>query len=113
MGETEKNLSEVFDRAESFNGVLFSDEADALLGERKQVSGSNDRNTNIDTGFLLQRMEEFAGIAILASNLRQKLDRAFVRRMRFIVEFPFPAKSRRKRPWGMVWRWFRRIPGKS
>ena len=105
IGETEKNLDRIFREAEYSNAILFFDEADALSGNQKQVSDAHDRYTNIETGYLLQRMEEYMGIAILATNLRRGLDRAFVRRMRFVVEFPFP----NHKPWDMVWRCFWRV----
>lgn len=113
VGETEKNLEKIFDSAESFNAILFFDEADALFGKRTQVSDAHDRYTNIEIGYLLQSMEEYTGIAILATNSRRSLDKAFVRRMRFVVEFPCPANERRKKLWDMVWRWFRRILKKA
>jgi SpoVK/Ycf46/Vps4 family AAA+-type ATPase len=113
IGETEKNLTKIFDSAESFNAVLFFDEADALFGKRSEVKDSHDHYANIEINYLLQRMEEYRGIAILATNLRQSLDKAFLRRIRFVVEFPFPANERRKKLWDMVWRWFRRILKKA
>ena len=105
IGETQKNLMKIFDSAETSNAILFFDEADALSGNQKQVSDAHDRYTNIVTGYLLQRMEEYMGIAIFDTNLRRGLDRAFVRRMRFVVEFPFP----NHKPWDMVWRCFWRV----
>ncbi len=113
VGETEKNLKKIFDSAEISNAILFFDEADALFGKRTRVSDAHDRYTNIETGYLLQRMEEYTSIAIVATNLRQNLDKAFVRRMRFVVEFPLPGNERRKKPWEMVWRWFRRVLRKA
>jgi SpoVK/Ycf46/Vps4 family AAA+-type ATPase len=112
IGETEKNLEKIFDSAESFNAILFFDEADALFGKRSEVKDSHDRYANIEINYFLQRMEEYRGIAILATNLRQSLDKAFLRRMQFVVEFPFPANERREKLWDMVWRWFRRILNK-
>jgi hypothetical protein len=99
IGETEKNLSRVFDDAESARAILFFDEADALFGKRSEVKDAHDRYANIEVGYLLQRMDEFDGTAILATNLRQNLDEAFTRRIRFIVEFPFPDEEQRYHIW--------------
>ena len=99
IGETEKNLSRIFQEAESANAILFFDEADALFGKRTEVSDSHDRYANIEISYLLQKMEEYDGVVILASNLRQNIDDAFVRRIRFIVEFPFPDEESRRRIW--------------
>ena len=93
IGETEKNLRHVFDEAEATHAILFFDEADALFGKRSEVKDAHDRYANIEVGYLLQKMEEFEGIAILATNVRRNLDEAFVRRLRFIVEFRFPTKT--------------------
>jgi SpoVK/Ycf46/Vps4 family AAA+-type ATPase len=109
IGETEKNLSRLLASAETSEAVLLFDEADSLFGKRTEVSDAHDRYANIETAYLLQKMEEFTGIAILATNLRQNLDEAFIRRMRFDVEFPSPADKRRGKLWNLVWRWFRRI----
>ena len=87
IGETEKNLNKIFDLPESLNAILFFDEADALFGKRSEVKDSHDRYANIEINYLLQRMEEYRGIAILATNY-QGLDKAFLRRMRFVVKFP-------------------------
>jgi len=96
IGETEKNLKKVFDAAERSGAILFFDEADALFGKRTEVKDSHDRYANIEVNYLLQRMEEYRGLAILATNRKSFLDQAFMRRIRFIVDFPFPdAKSRR------------------
>jgi len=103
IGETEKNLSRIFDEAETSNAILFFDEADALFGKRSEVKDSHDRYANIETGYLLQRMEEHEGIVILASNFRKNMDEAFVRRLHFTVEFPFPAEEDRSRIWESVW----------
>jgi SpoVK/Ycf46/Vps4 family AAA+-type ATPase len=113
IGETEKNLRKIFDSAESLNVILFFDEADALFGTRIQVSDAHDRFTDTETGYLLQRLEEHSGIVILAANLRQSLDKAFVHRMQFVVEFPSSANERRKKPWDIVWRWFRKVLRKA
>ncbi len=99
IGETEKNLAAVFDAAERSNAVLFCDEADALFGKRTKVSDSHDRYANIETSYLLQRMEEHQGIVVLATNLRQNMDEAFTRRLQFVIEFPFPDRLQRVRIW--------------
>jgi AAA+ superfamily predicted ATPase len=103
IGETEKNLSRVFDEAETSNSVLFFDEADALFGKRSEVRDSHDRYANVEVGYLLQRMEDYQGIAILATNLRKNMDDAFERRLRFTVEFPFPDEQDRHRIWERIW----------
>src|SRR5262249_47748720 len=90
VGETEKNLSRIFEEAETSNAILFFDEADALFGKRTKISDAHDRYANIETSYLLQRMEAYEGIVVLATNLRENMDEAFTRRIRFIVEFPFP-----------------------
>ncbi|MEZ4727616.1 MAG: AAA family ATPase [Caldilineaceae bacterium] len=99
IGETEKNLQRIFQEAERSNAILFFDEADALFGRRTAVGDAHDRYANIEVSYLLQRMEEYAGLIILASNLRENMDDAFVRRLRFIVEFPFPDQASRRRIW--------------
>jgi hypothetical protein len=99
IGETEKNLAKIFREAAAANAILFFDEADALFGKRTEVSDAHDRYANIETSYLLQKMEEFEGVAILASNLRENMDPAFVRRLRFIIEFPFPDEASRLRIW--------------
>jgi AAA+ superfamily predicted ATPase len=99
IGETEKNLDRVFRAAENATVVLFFDEADALFGKRSEVRDSHDRYANIEIAYLLQKMDEYEGVAILATNLRQNLDEAFVRRLQFVVEFPFPAEDYRRRIW--------------
>ena len=102
IGETEKNLRRVFDAAEASGAILFFDEADALFGTRTEVRDSHDRYANLEINYLLQRMEDYAGLAILATNRRSALDGAFVRRLRFIVEFPFPGGGDRRRIWERV-----------
>jgi AAA+ superfamily predicted ATPase len=102
IGETEKNLDRIFREAHQSNAVLFFDEADALFGKRSEVKDAHDRYANIEIGYLLQKIEEFDGIAILATNLRQNMDEAFVRRMRVIIEFPFPDEEYRRRIWESV-----------
>ncbi|MEO8368712.1 MAG: ATP-binding protein [Candidatus Solibacter sp.] len=99
IGESEKNLRRVFDAAEDGGAILFFDEADALFGKRSEVKDSHDRYANIEVNYLLQRMEAFSGLAILATNMKSALDPAFVRRLRFIVNFAFPSAVDRKRMW--------------
>jgi len=103
IGETEKNLRQLFDQAAAAHAILFFDEADALLGKRSAVKDAHDRYANTEIAYLLQKMEEYEGIAILATNLRQNIDEAFTRRLRFIVEFPFPEDEDRLRIWSTVW----------
>ena len=103
IGETEKNLDRVFAAAESSNAILFFDEADALFGKRSEVRDSHDRYANVEVSYLLQKMEEYEGVAILASNLRQHLDQAFLRRLAFTVHFPFPDEDSRRRIWEGSW----------
>ena len=93
IGETEKRLKQVFDACERSNVLLFFDEADALFGQRSQVKDAHDRYANIQIDYLLQRMEQFNGIAILATNRKGDLDKAFLRRIRFIVDFMQPGPS--------------------
>jgi hypothetical protein len=99
IGETEKNLKQLFDVAEEGGVMLLFDEADALFGKRSEVRDSHDRYANIEVGYLLQRMEAFAGLAILTTNLKASLDKAFQRRLRFIVHFPFPDARQREQIW--------------
>ncbi|MCC6235429.1 MAG: ATP-binding protein [Verrucomicrobiales bacterium] len=99
IGETEKNLAAVFDAAERAQAVLFFDEADALFGKRTEVSDAHDRYANLETAYLLARLERFEGLAILATNLRQNLDPAFLRRLEFVVEFDEPDRAERQRLW--------------
>lgn len=99
IGETEKNLDRIFTEATTSNAILFFDEADAIFGKRSEVKDSHDRYANIETGYLLQRMESFEGVVILATNLRANLDDAFIRRLHFIIEFPFPEPPDRERIW--------------
>ena len=103
IGETEKNLDRVFASAENANAVLFFDEADALFGKRSEVKDAHDRYANIEISYLLQKMEQFDGLAILATNLKQNLDDAFVRRLTFSVNFSFPEESERHRLWEALW----------
>ena len=99
IGETEKNLAKIFHEAEASNAILFFDEADALFGKRTKISDAHDRYANIETSYLLQRVEAYEGIVILATNLRENMDEAFTRRIRFIVDFPFPDVASRKLIW--------------
>jgi AAA+ superfamily predicted ATPase len=99
IGETEKNLGRIFDEAETASAILFFDEADALFGKRSEVKDAHDRYANVETSYLLQRMEEFDGISILATNLRRNMDDAFVRRIAFVVQFPLPEEPERLRIW--------------
>ncbi len=99
IGETEKNLERVFRAAEALNVVLFFDEADALFGSRSEVKDARDRYANQEVSYLLQRMEHFDGITVLATNLRGNLDPAFSRRMHFIIHFPDPDEATRRRLW--------------
>lgn len=109
IGETEKNLSALFDAAKINNVVLFFDEADSLFGKRTGVIDAHDRYANIEVSYLLQRIEEYEGTVILATNMRNNLDEAFIRRIHYVVEFPFPTNEWRHKLWGVVWRWSRRI----
>jgi hypothetical protein len=99
IGETEKNLRRLFDAAEDGGAILFFDEADALFGKRSEVKDSHDRYANIEINYLLQRIEAYRGLAILATNMKSALDVAFMRRLRFIVNFPFPSAKERKLIW--------------
>ncbi|MBI3900063.1 MAG: ATP-binding protein [Gammaproteobacteria bacterium] len=99
IGETEKNLRKLFDAAEDGGAILFFDEADALFGKRSEVKDSHDRYANIEINYLLQRMEAYRGLAILATNMKAALDGAFLRRLRFIVNFAFPGVAERKAIW--------------
>jgi len=99
IGETEKALARIFEEAESGHGILLFDEADALFGKRSDVKDAHDRYANVEVAYLLQRMEAFEGVSILTTNLRSNMDSAFVRRIRFIVEFPVPDRAARRRLW--------------
>jgi hypothetical protein len=103
IGETEKNLERIFNAAANANAILFFDEADALFGKRSEVKDSHDRYANIEISYLLQKMEMYEGIAILATNLRQNLDDAFMRRLAYTIHFPFPEEQERLRIWQQVW----------
>ncbi|MGB7924463.1 MAG: ATP-binding protein, partial [Pyrinomonadaceae bacterium] len=99
IGETEKNLSAVFDTAERAQAVLFFDEADALFGKRTEVSDAHDRYANLETAYLLARLENFEGLAVLATNLRRNIDPAFLRRLEFVVDFEEPDREERHALW--------------
>ena len=103
IGETEQNLDRIFTAAQDANAILFFDEADALFGKRSEVKDAHDRYANLEISYLLQKMEQYEGVTILASNLRQNLDEAFVRRLAFIVHFAFPDEAQRRRLWQGVW----------
>ena len=102
IGETEKNLKQIFDAADEGGVLLLFDEADALFGKRGEVRDSHDRYANIEVGYLLQRMESYQGLAILTTNLKSSLDRAFQRRLRFTITFPFPDSAQREVIWSKV-----------
>jgi len=102
IGETEKNLRRVFDAAEDSGAILFFDEADALFGKRSEVKDSHDRYANIEVSYLLQRMEAYRGLAVLATNLKGAVDAAFLRRIRFVINFPFPDLVQRAEIWRRV-----------
>jgi hypothetical protein len=102
IGETEKNLRQVFDAAEESGAILLFDEADALFGKRSEVKDSHDRYANIEVSYLLQRMETYRGLAILTTNIKSALDAAFLRRIRFIVQFPFPDSTQRTEIWRRI-----------
>ena len=103
IGETEKNLRRLFDAAEGGGAILFFDEADALFGKRSEVRDSHDRYANIETSYLLQRVESFRGLAILSTNMRGALDAAFLRRLRFVINFPYPGPAQRREIWTRAW----------
>lgn len=102
IGETEKNLRRVFDAAEAGGAILLFDEADALFGKRSEIKDSHDRYANIEVSYLLQRMETYRGLAILTTNMHEALDPAFLRRLRFVVQFPFPDASQRAEIWKRI-----------
>ena len=102
VGETERNLKRVFDAAEATSSILVFEEADALFGKRTEVRESHDRYANIEVSYLLQRMESYRGLAILTTNMRSHLDQAFLRRLRFVVDFPFPGEVERRAIWQLA-----------
>ena len=101
LGETEKNLAAAFAAAERTQAVLLLDEADALFGTRTVISDAHDRYANLETAYLLQRLDRFEGIAVLTTNLRANIDAAFLRRMDFVVEFPLPDAAARAELWAL------------
>ncbi len=103
IGETEKNLEGIFREAHASNAILFFDEADALFGKRSEVKDAHDRYANIEIAYLLQRMEDYDGVVIMATNLKKNLDEAFVRRIQYIVDFPFPEAPDREIIWTSIW----------
>ncbi|WP_414523929.1 AAA family ATPase [Umezakia ovalisporum] len=102
IGETEKNLNQIFTAATYANAILLFDEADALFGKRSEVKDAHDRYANLEISYLLQKMEEYEGITILTTNLRMNMDDAFVRRLRFIIDFPFPNEKQRHQIWQKI-----------
>ena len=102
IGETEKNLDKIFRAAACSNAILFFDEADALFGKRSEVKDAHDRYSNIETAYLLQKLEEYQGVVFLASNLSRNIDSAFSRRLNFVVDFPLPDKRDRERLWHLM-----------
>ncbi len=103
IGETEKNLSRIFDAADAGDAVLFFDEADALFGRRSEVRDAHDRYANLEVSYLLQRIEAHGGVVMLSTNLRKNIDEAFLRRLHHVVEFPMPAAADRRRLWARAW----------
>ncbi|MGB1015080.1 MAG: ATP-binding protein, partial [Nannocystaceae bacterium] len=103
IGETEKHLEKVFAEAEAADAALLFDEADALFGKRGEIQAADDRYANIEVGYLLQRIEAFPGLMILATNLRRNMDQAFLRRLQVIVEFPLPDQASRTQIWASIW----------
>ncbi len=102
IGETEKNLDRVFEAAHGSNAILFFDEADALFGKRSEVKDAHDRYANIEVAYLLQKMETYPGAVILATNYRHNIDQAFLRRLDFVIDFPFPEPEDRERIWRLL-----------
>ncbi|KNY25341.1 ATP-binding protein [Pseudobacteroides cellulosolvens] len=102
IGETEKNLEGIFDEAQLSNAILFFDEADAIFGKRTEVKDSHDRHANVETSYLLQRIEEYEGVTILATNYVKNIDEAFLRRINFVIEFPFPDAAYREKIWRSI-----------
>lgn len=103
IGETEKHLARIFDDAKATNSILFFDEADSVFGKRTSVSSSNDRYANLETNFLLQKIEEYEGVVILATNLQKNIDSAYIRRINLTISFPLPDKNQRKQLWKKIW----------
>ena len=107
IGETEKNLDRVFEAAESSDIVLLLDEADALFGKRSEVDDARDRYANQETGYLLQRLEAFEGVAVLTTNSRDNIDDAFLRRLNWVIDFPRPETKPSRSLWERIRRWLR------
>ena len=105
IGETEKNLAKLLDSAEEQNVILLFDEADSLFGKRTEVKDAHDRYANLDTSYLLQRIEAYPGLVILISNLRTKFDDAFLRRVKWKIEFPIPSSEERLSFWQRILKW--------
>jgi SpoVK/Ycf46/Vps4 family AAA+-type ATPase len=103
IGDTEKNLSQIFDDAESAHAILFFDEADAVFGKRSEVRDAHDRYANQEVNYLLQRVEAYEGVILLATNLRQNMDEAFLRRLDLVVDLPFPDEQARAAIWRRIW----------
>jgi len=103
IGETEKNLSRIFAEAATANAIIFFDEADALFGKRSEVRDAHDRYANIEIAYLLQKMEEYEGVVVLATNVRKNMDDAFVRRLHATIDFPLPGEADRRRIWEGIW----------
>jgi SpoVK/Ycf46/Vps4 family AAA+-type ATPase len=99
IGETEKHLAQLFDQAESMNVVLYFDEAESLFSKRTETHDAHDRYANLQTGYLLQRIETYPGIVILSTNLLRNMDTAFTRRFKFMIEYPFPGTEQRHQLW--------------
>src|SRR6185503_13045135 len=102
IGETEKNLEQIFAVAEKGDLLLFFDECDALFGKRSEVRDARDRYANIEIAYLLQRLEAYAGLAVLTTNLRGNIDEAFIRRLDSVIEFPLPEEAERLRIWQLA-----------
>ena len=102
IGQTEKNLKRLFDAADISDTILFFDEADSLFGRRTEVRDSHDRYANLEVSYLLERMERFKGLAILATNRKKDIDDAFLRRLRYVLNFPLPELEERRRIWRQV-----------
>jgi SpoVK/Ycf46/Vps4 family AAA+-type ATPase len=102
IGETEKQLSQLFDTARKTGVVLFFDEADSIFGKRSKVQNAQDRYANVEVSYLLQKIEEYEGIVILASNFKENIDEAFLRRLRFTIEFPTPNATQRELLWSRL-----------
>lgn len=102
IGETEKNLKRIFDAAEDGGAILLFDEADALFGKRSEVKDSHDRYANIEINYLLQKMEAYHGLAILTTNIKSAMEKAFLRRIRYVVHFPFPDAAQREKIWSNI-----------